>query len=107
MEIAPGWSKRSRRSGVARSSSGCGKPTVWYSYAIVRVVPRVERGEFVNVGVVLFAREQEFLGARIAADISRLRSLAPDLDLAAVERHLAIFQAITDGAPVGGPIAAL
>jgi hypothetical protein len=80
---------------------------VWYSYAIVRVVPRVERGEFVNVGVVLFAREQEFLGARIAADISRLRSLAPDLDLAAVERHLAIFQAITDGAPVGGPIAAL
>jgi hypothetical protein len=67
----------------------------------------VERGEFVNVGVLLFAREQEFLGTRIEIDASRLRSLAPELDVAAVERHLATFQAITDGLPSGGPIAAL
>jgi hypothetical protein len=70
-------------------------------------VPRVERGEFVNVGVLLFAREQEFLGARIEVDPKRLRSLAPDLDLAVVDRHLATFQAITEGQPAGGPIAAL
>ena len=80
---------------------------MWYSYAIIRVVPRVERGEFLNVGVVLFAREQEFLGARIETDPRRLLSLASNLDLGAVERHLATFQAITDGLPAGGPIAAL
>jgi hypothetical protein len=80
---------------------------VWYSYAIVRVVPRVERGEFLNVGVVLFGREQGFLAARFEIDPLRLRSLAPDLDLATVERHLGTFQAICDGQPDGGPIAAL
>jgi Protein of unknown function (DUF3037) len=80
---------------------------VWYSYAIVRVVPRVERGEFLNSGVVLFSPEQDFLGARFEVDTERLRSLAPDVDLVAVERHLATFQAICAGEAAGGPIAAL
>jgi hypothetical protein len=80
---------------------------VWYSYAIVRVVPRVERGEFLNVGVVIFSREQDFLGARVEIDAERLRSLAPDVDLEAVERHLRTFRAISDGRAEGGPIAAL
>ena len=80
---------------------------MWYSYAIVRVVPRVERGEFLNVGVVLFAREQGFLGATMALDAERLSSLAPDVDLAAVERHLATFLAIAQGDAAGGPIAAM
>jgi hypothetical protein len=80
---------------------------VWYSYAIVRVVPRVERGEFLNVGVVLFAREQEFLGSRFEVDPARLIALAPDVDLATVERHLSTFQAICDGQARGGPIASL
>jgi hypothetical protein len=80
---------------------------VWYSYAIVRVVPRVERGEFVNAGVILFAREQEFLSARVELDPSRLLSLAPELDLNTVERHLATFQAISDGRADGGPLAVL
>ena len=79
---------------------------MWYSYAIVRVVPRVERGEFVNVGVVLFAREQSFLGARIELAADRALSLAPDIDLGTVERHLATFKAICEGRPEGGPIAA-
>jgi hypothetical protein len=80
---------------------------VWYSYAIVRLVPRVERGEFVNVGVVLFSRELDFLEARLELDEVRLRSLSPGVDLEVVERHLAIFRAIALGAPEGGPIAAL
>ena len=80
---------------------------MWYSYAIVRVVPRVERGEFLNVGVVLFSRELDFLGARLEVDEERLRSLAPGVDLASVERHLAIFRAIAFGEAEGGPIAAL
>jgi hypothetical protein len=73
----------------------------------VRVVPRVERGEFLNVGVVLFSREQDFLAARFEVDEDRLRSLAPTVDLAVVERHLATFQALCDGDPSGGPLAAM
>ena len=80
---------------------------MWYSYAIVRVVPRVERGECVNVGVVLFVRERRHLAARIALDPSRLLALAPDLDLALVERHLASFLAICDGRAEGGPLSDL
>jgi hypothetical protein len=80
---------------------------VWYSYAVIRIVPRVERGEQLNVGVVLFAREQEYLQAQIELDRERLCALAPDVDLDAVERHLRTFQAICDGAPEGGPVAAL
>ena len=80
---------------------------MWYSYGIVRVVPRVERGEFVNVGVVLFSRELDFLEARLAVDEARLRSLAPGVDIPTVERHLAMFQAICEGAVEGGAIAAL
>ena len=80
---------------------------MWYSYAIVRVVPRVERGEFLNVGVVLFSRELDFLGARFEVDPLRVAGLAPDLDPQTIARHLATFQAICDGEAVGGPIAAL
>lgn len=79
----------------------------WYSYAVVRVVPRVERGEFLNVGVVLFSRELDFLGVRLEIDESRLKNLAADVDLPTVERHLATFRAIADGGSDGGPIAAL
>ena len=80
---------------------------MWYSYALVRVVPRVERGEFLNVGVVLFSRELDYLGARLDVDEARLRSLAPAVDMALVERHLRVFEAICEGLAEGGPIAAL
>ena len=81
--------------------------SVWYSYAVVRVVPRVERGEFLNAGVILFARETRFLAARIALDESRLRAFAPTLDFPAVARHLESFVAVCDGSPEGGPISRL
>ena len=80
---------------------------VWYSYAIVRVVPRVERGECVNVGVVLFVRARRYLAARVELDRPRLLALAPELDLVLVERHLASFLAIGDGRAEGGPLADL
>ncbi len=82
-------------------------PSVWYSYAVVRVVPRVERGEFLNVGVILFARTEHFLSACIAIDRPRLRAFAPDLDVATIERHLDAFVAICEGRATGGPIARL
>lgn len=80
---------------------------MWYSYAIIRVVPRVERGECINAGVILFARESAFLAARIELDRERLRALAPDADLPSIERHLATFQDIADGVPAAGPIGEL
>ena len=78
-----------------------------FQYAIVRVVPEVERGECVNAGVVLFCRELGFLAARIELDEARVRALAPDADLDAVRAHLAAFSRIAAGDPDAGPIAAL
>ena len=80
---------------------------MWYSYAVVRVVPRVERGECINVGVVLFAPTRRFLHARVELDPARLRALAPDADLELIERHLRTFEAICAGRPEGGPVATL
>ncbi len=68
-----------------------------FDYAVIRVVPRVEREEFVNVGVVLLSRERRFLGCHIELDPMRLRALDPAIDLSAVEAHLASFRAVCNG----------
>jgi hypothetical protein len=78
-----------------------------YEYAIIRVVPYVEREEFVNAGVVLFARTVPFLAARIALDSVRLLALAPTVDLVEVERLLALIPLICQGDPAGEPISEL
>jgi len=80
-----------------------------FEYAVVRVVPRIERAEFVNAGVVLFSRAADFLGCEIALDQRRLRALVGPgpLDLSAVESHLAAMRAVCAGDPAAGPIAAL
>jgi hypothetical protein len=78
-----------------------------FQYAILRVVPRVERGECVNAGVVLFCRPRRFLAARIALDEKRLSALAPDVDLGAVRAHLGAIERIAAGDASAGPIAAL
>ena len=78
-----------------------------YDYALIRVVPRVERGEFVNVGVVLSCKGIDFLEARIEADEVRLRALDPDIDLETVHKHLAAFAAICAGGASAGPIGKL
>lgn len=73
-----------------------------YDYAFIRVTPRLDRGEFVNAGVILFCRTRRFLGARIALDEERLRRLAPDLDLDTVRAHLALIPRICAGeGPIG------
>jgi hypothetical protein len=73
-----------------------------FEYAVVRIVPRVDRAEFVNAGVVLWCRALEHLQARTAFDPARARALAPDLDVAAVARHLAALEAVCAGDPRGG-----
>jgi hypothetical protein len=78
-----------------------------FQYAIVRVVPHVERGECVNAGVVLFCRPRRFLGARVELDEERVRAIAADADLRAIRGHLDALTQIAAGAPEAGPIAAL
>lgn len=79
----------------------------WYDYAVIRVVPVVERGEFVNAGIILRARTLNYLDVRIELDEARLLALAPDIDMAVIRSHLEVFDAIAAGDPKGGPIAAM
>jgi hypothetical protein len=78
-----------------------------FQYTILRVVPDVERGERLNVGVIVYSPERRFLGARIQVDVDRLRAIAPQLDLDELERYLQALAAVADGDPAGGPLAAL
>lgn len=78
-----------------------------FDYALVRVVPRVERGELVNVGVILSCPTQGYLAARIAFDAARLHALSPSTDTGEVAAALAVIPLIAAGDPRGGPIAAL
>lgn len=80
---------------------------VSYDYAAVRVVPRVDREEFVNAGVILFCAERNFLAARVAFQPDRLRTLFADLDLDLVRRHLEAIPRVCEGAADAGPIAKL
>lgn len=81
--------------------------TASFDYAILRVVPRVERQEFINAGVVAFCLEKRFLGARIHLDADRLRALWPDADVELAREHLEAVRRVCDGDPAAGPIAKL
>lgn len=78
-----------------------------FDYAIIRVVPRVERGEQVNAGVIVSCATEQYLAAAVALDDKRLLALAPDIDLDEVRAALAIIPLIAAGDPRGGPIAQL
>jgi hypothetical protein len=78
-----------------------------FDYAIVRVVPRVDRGEFINAGVVLFCSTKAYLDARIELDRERLLALAPDVDLALVESHLSVIPIVCRGGAEAGTIGQL
>jgi hypothetical protein len=78
-----------------------------YDYAIVRVVPKVEREEFVNVGVIVSCQQLELLVARIELDEQRLLALDPSVDLECVRAHLAAIPKICAGGDDAGPIGQL
>jgi hypothetical protein len=78
-----------------------------FDYAVIRVVPRVEREEFVNAGIVVFCLQQRFLEARVHIDDQRLRSLWPQIDLHLVRNHLEAFPRICAGESTAGPISQL
>ena len=78
-----------------------------YDYAIVRVVPRVERGEMINVGIIISCPDSDVIMARIEVDENRLLALDASLDITMLRAHLATIPAICEGRPDAGPIAAL
>jgi hypothetical protein len=78
-----------------------------YDYAIIRVVPRVERGEQINVGIILSCTDSDVIECRIALDDTRLTALDPTIDLDAVTTALATFPRVAAGGPGAGPIGAL
>jgi hypothetical protein len=78
-----------------------------YDYAVIRVVPRVDREEFVNVGVIVSCPAKDFLEARIEMDEARLLAFAPGIDMEAVRAHLASIPRICAGGPDAGPIGQL
>ena len=78
-----------------------------YDYAVVRVVPRVDREEFINAGVILFSKACHFLAARVEVHEERLRALAPEVDVELVRRHLEAIPRICAGEEDAGPIARL
>ena len=78
-----------------------------FDYAILRVVPRVERQEFINAGVVAFCLEKRYLAARIHLDAERLKALWPEADVELASEHLEAVRRICEGDPAAGPIAKL
>lgn len=78
-----------------------------FNYAVLRIVPHVERGEFVNAGVVLFCRPLDFLGVRIRCNRARLQALFPDTDVDTAEAHLRSIEAVCRGEDAAGPLGRL
>ena len=83
------------------------QPRSQFQYAIVRVVPDVERGECLNAGVVMLCRPRRFLAAKVGLDEARLRAIAPAADPATILPHLAAIERIAAGDPSAGPLARL
>jgi hypothetical protein len=78
-----------------------------FDYAIVRIVPRVDRGEFLNAGIILFSSTAAFLESRIGYDRDRLKALASGVDSALVDSHLAVIPTVCAGGGAAGSIGAL
>ncbi|RFZ83480.1 DUF3037 domain-containing protein [Mucilaginibacter terrenus] len=78
-----------------------------FEYAVIRVVPRVEREEFMNVGVILYCSKHKYLKMLYKLDADRLLAFAKDVDVEVIEQNLSSFKRICDGDKDGGPIAEL
>ena len=78
-----------------------------FEYVTIRVVPRVERQEFINVGVIVFCLEKRYLAARVHIDETRLRALWPEIDVELVRQHAQAVVRISEGDPSAGPVAGL
>lgn len=78
-----------------------------FEFAIIRVVPKVERGEFINVGVILFSKHKKYLGIKYKIDKKRLAAFSSEIDVALIEDYLKSWTLICEGEPHGGAIGKL
>lgn len=78
-----------------------------FEYAVIRIVPRVEREEFVNVGVIVYCPAQSFLAVEFEINEQKLRTFAPDLEISEIEKHLRAFEQISRGGDAAGVIGKL
>lgn len=78
-----------------------------FEYAIIRVVPKVEREEFFNVGVILFSKHKKFLGIKYLVDEVKLKAFSTEIELETINNYLKAWQQICDGEPSGGKIGTL
>jgi hypothetical protein len=78
-----------------------------FSYAVLRIVPDIEREEFVNAGLVLFCRSRRYLRARTSLDSDRLRALRPSADVDGLAAQLALIEQIASGEVASGPLAGM
>ncbi|MGN6162924.1 MAG: DUF3037 domain-containing protein [Flavisolibacter sp.] len=78
-----------------------------FEYAVIRIVPRVEREEFLNAGVILFSKKAKFLQAVYELDEERIKAFSPTTDIAEIRKHFLAIEHICKGNSEGGPIAAL
>jgi hypothetical protein len=78
-----------------------------FSYAVLRVVPDIEREEFVNAGLVLFCRSRRYLRARASLDAERVTALRPSVDVEGLRAQLALIERIADGQVASGPLAGM
>ncbi|MDB5089256.1 MAG: hypothetical protein JWR09_3250 [Mucilaginibacter sp.] len=83
------------------------QPKYLFEYAVIRVVPRVEREEFLNIGVILYCAKQKFLQTIYLLDEARLQALYPGLDIDELKEHLCSFERICQGDKAAGPIGKL
>ncbi|MEU6575767.1 DUF3037 domain-containing protein [Streptomyces sp. NPDC046805] len=88
---------------IIRAGQGGGRDI--FEYALLRVVPRVERGECINAGVVVYCRGQAYIGARTHLDEARLLALDPDADVAGVRAALGAVEGVCAGGPAAGQAA--
>ena len=78
-----------------------------FEYAVIRIVPRVEREEFLNMGVVMFCRDQKFLHCKFDVNEARLNAFSPHINIEQINAYLCAFRLICEGDKAGGPIASL
>lgn len=78
-----------------------------YEYAVIRVVPSVVREEFLNIGVILYCKQQRYLQTVYTLNEEKIRNMAPDIDMEELKAYLAAFELIASGGRDGGPIAKL
>ncbi len=78
-----------------------------YEYAVIRVVPRVEREEFINVGIIMFCKQQKYLKVKYHIPVEKLKHYCTELDISELEMHLQSFEKVSRASKDGGRIAAM